>query len=212
VSRAAPKSKHRYDQQRILIAQEAARIIHETGLSDYRLAKLKAAENLGLNQKGALPSNTEIEAAVAEHGRIFHEETQLSILSLQRETAVFVMQKLTPFRPRLVGAVLSGNITEHSPVELHLYSDTCEAVDMLLNAQGILYQSGIRKHSIQKGKPEAFPHYKFSEEGFPVHATVFPEKRSQHAPLSQINGKPMQRADVRDVEMLLLEAQPVGYC
>ena len=203
----AHKSKYRDDNQRTLIAQEAARVIHEHGLTDFRAAKSKAADNLGLGHQGSLPSNHEIAEAVAEHGRIFREEQHNQLLTLQRQIVIYLMHKLGAFRPRLVGAVLSGNITEHSPIELHVYSDTSEAVGMMLDAQGVLYQSGVRKHSIQRGKPEEFPYYHFNEEDCLVQATVFSERRQQHAPLCPINGRPMQRAGLRDVELLLTEAE-----
>jgi hypothetical protein len=203
----AHTSKYRDDNQRTLIAQEAARIIHEHGLADFRAAKSKAADNLGLGHQGSLPSNHEIAEAVAEHRRIFHEDQHSQLLKLQRQIAVYLMQRLGTFRPRLVGAVLSGNITEHSPIELHVYSDTSEAVGMMLDAQGVVYQSGVRKHSIQKGKPEEFPYYHFSEEYCLIRATVFSERRQQHAPLCPINGRPMQRAGLRDVELLLADAE-----
>ena len=42
------------------VVHEAARIICEDGLSDYRLAKQKAVERLGLGFGTPLPSNAEI--------------------------------------------------------------------------------------------------------------------------------------------------------
>ena len=56
---------------RTVLAQEAARLICDHGIVDYRAAKQKAAEKLGLLNFGALPTNQEIEAAVAERNRIF---------------------------------------------------------------------------------------------------------------------------------------------
>ena len=55
------------ERDRKVVAQEAARIIVNQGVRDYRLAKQKAAERLGLNSRGALPSNAEIEKAVADY-------------------------------------------------------------------------------------------------------------------------------------------------
>ena len=56
----------RPDHQRLAIADEAARIIHDEGLADFRSAKYKALERLGLRPKGTrLPSNEEIERALA---------------------------------------------------------------------------------------------------------------------------------------------------
>jgi len=200
------KSKHRFDHSRIRVAQEAARIIHEHGLADFRAAKAKAAENLGLNQHGSLPSNAEIEAAIAEHNRIFREQQQLSELADHRHTAALLMVDLNVFKPRLVGAVLSGNITEHSTVDLHLYTDTAEAVGMVLDSKGFPYHPTVRKHSMRKGQPEEFPCYLFRREDMPISATVFPEKRQPHAPICPISGKPMQRAKLRDLETLIYGA------
>lgn len=209
MSRKQPnKSKHRFDYSRIRVAQEAARIIHEHGLTDFRAAKAKAAENLGLHHQGALPSNAEIEEAIAQHNRIFREEQQHNELREHRQTAVFVMQDLNVFKPRLVGAVLSGNITEHSSVELHLYTDTAEAVGIVLDSKGVCYHPTVRRHSIRRGSPEEFPCYLFSHFDTPVSATVFPEKRRSHAPICPINGKPMRRANLKDMEQLLCEHPP----
>ena len=58
------------------LAVEAARIIQEEGLTDFRGAKAKAAERLGLGRNAPLPDNAEIEAALAERTRIFHGDTQ----------------------------------------------------------------------------------------------------------------------------------------
>jgi len=204
VSRKAPcRTKHRSDHSRIRVAQEAARIIHQHGLSDFRAAKAKAAENLGLDQHGSLPSNAEVEQAIAEHNRIFREEQQVSELEEHRHTAAMLMLDLNVFRPRLVGAVLSGNITEHSSVDLHLYTDTAESVGMLLDSKGVAFYSTVRRHSMQRGRPEEFPCYRFTLEATPVNATVFPEKRQKQAPLCPISGRPMKRANLRDVESLL---------
>jgi hypothetical protein len=59
------------ERARLVLAQEAARIIVDHGVRDYRVAKQKAAERLGVGSRGSLPGNTEIEAAVAEHLQLF---------------------------------------------------------------------------------------------------------------------------------------------
>ena len=59
------------DRARLLVAQEAARIIVEQGIEDYRLAKTKAAQRLGMSAGGSLPGNSEIEKAVSEYLKLF---------------------------------------------------------------------------------------------------------------------------------------------
>lgn len=43
-----------------MVAQETARIIVNQGIRDFGLAKKKAAERLGLRDRGSLPGNVEI--------------------------------------------------------------------------------------------------------------------------------------------------------
>ncbi|MDH3545488.1 MAG: hypothetical protein OEN22_00210, partial [Gammaproteobacteria bacterium] len=92
---------------RLLLAQEAARIIVDQGIRDYRVAKTKAAERLGLNTRGALPGNAEIEQAVSEHLQLFGGESHLLFLRTMREAALSAMEMLASYSPRLVGPVLS---------------------------------------------------------------------------------------------------------
>ena len=60
------KTEFNSERARQLVAQEAARLIVDQGMRDYRAAKIKAAEKLGLRGHGSLPGNAEIEAAVAQ--------------------------------------------------------------------------------------------------------------------------------------------------
>ncbi len=189
--------------QRTLLAQEAARLICDHGIKDFRTAKSKAAWSLGLSDRGALPSNLEIEAALAERNRIFSADRHASLLGRLRSVAVEVMYDLQPFMPCLVGPVLSGNVTEHSTISMHVFADSSESVGVRLDARGIYHQSRLRRHSIRRGKVEAFPGYDFYADDFTVEATVFPERRKGHAPLSPVDGKPMRRARLRDVEQLV---------
>ena len=67
----ARKPAPRANQQRVRIAQEAARIIREQGVRDYLVAKKKAAQRLAIFDRNVLPSNTEIAEALAEQQRLF---------------------------------------------------------------------------------------------------------------------------------------------
>lgn len=187
---------------RLVLAQEAARLIYDHGIDDFFAAKSKAAEHLDLSAYGALPSNLEIEQALAERTRIFGHEEHASLLSNLRNVAVSVMYELQSFRPCLVGSVLSGNVTEHSAIDLHLFSDASENVGMRLHAAGIRYSATSRRHRMRHDRFEQYPGYRFFADDFEVQASVFPERRKGHAPLCPVNGRPMQRAGLKDAESL----------
>lgn len=197
------RQDRRKECQRTMLAQEAARLICDHGIKDFRTAKSKAAWMLGLSEYGALPSNREIEDAVAERNRIFGADSHAQLLDRLRSVALEVMYDLLPFRPCLVGSVLSGNVTAHSNINVHVFADSCETVGMRLDACGIHYHLKQRRHSIRRGRQEEFSGYDFMADEFIVETTVFPERRKGHAPLSPVDGRPMQRARLRDVEMLL---------
>lgn len=185
------------------LAVEAARIIQEEGLTDFRAAKAKAAERLGLGRNAPLPDNAEIEAALVERARIFHGATQPALLEDLRQAAWKVMSDLAGFHPRLVGEVLRGTATPHSAVELHLFSDTVEAVGEALDALGIGHRTVARRHRLRHDEDEVFPGYRFAVRDCQFSGTVFPLRLRGHAPLSPVDGRPMRRAGLREVGEML---------
>jgi hypothetical protein len=191
------------DNRRALIADEAARIIQEQGLNDFRSAKEKAVERLGLKAAGKLPGNGEIEKALAERNRIFQGDSQPRRLRQLRQSARGVMKSLDIYFPRLVGPVLSGHTTEYSGIDLHLFHDSAEAVSAYLTSLKISHRVAQIRHQFRRGEGERFPGYRFDHEGCKYSVTVFPELRRRNAPLSPIDGKPMRRADIREIERLL---------
>lgn len=201
------RSESQRMQQRAVLAQEAARLISERGIQDYRLAKSKAAHAFGMSDRGALPSNREIEAALEERNRIFSAAQHAELLESLRSAAVTVMEQLQVFRPRLVGSVLSGTVTEHSAIHLHVFSDAAEAVGQRLATAGIAHQLTQRRHRLRHDKFAEFPGFEFWAADCAGEATVFPERRAGHPPLSPVDGRPMQRAGLRDVQLLLAASQ-----
>src|SRR5688572_470160 len=122
----------RSDHLRSAVAQEAARLMAEHGIQDYLVAKRKAAERYGVFDRALLPKNVEIEAALVSHQRLFGGVQHERSISQQRRIALQAMQLLAQFQPRLVGAVLTGSATEFADIQLHVFSDSPEAVYMHL--------------------------------------------------------------------------------
>lgn len=191
------------DRARRVLAQEAARIIIEQGIQDYRAAKIKAAERLGLTGRGSLPGNGEIEAAVAEHLKIFRHDTHGTLLQSLRAAALSVMEFLSPFTPRLVGPVLAGTAAEHSAVNLHLFADSAEQVAFRLQEGGIDYRPFERRYKSRRGRTECYAAFAFMHGDSHIEATVFPYDGIRQAPMSPVDGKPMRRADLRKVQAML---------
>jgi hypothetical protein len=129
----------RVQRDRTRIAQAAARLIAEHGMTDWTLAKRKAARQLLLPEAASLPSNDEIELALADHHALFGGDAHAAALRLQRAEALGWMRKLAPWEPLLVGGVAAGWATEHSDVRLELVADDPKAVEMALASVGVSY-------------------------------------------------------------------------
>jgi len=191
------------ERARQVVAQEAARIIVTQGIRDYRVAKQKAAERLGLSARGSLPGNTEIEAAVADHLQIFNGEEHNDLLRLMRTAALSAMELLNDFSPRLVGPVLAGTADENSAVNLHVFADSPEVIAMEIGDLGIQFRPYERRLKTRRGKVEAYAGFEFNHQNELVQATMFPVDGIRQAPMSPIDGKPMKRADKDAVQELL---------
>jgi hypothetical protein len=191
------------ERARLVLAKEAARIIAEQGIEDFRLAKTKAAERLGMRDHGSLPGNAEIDRALGEHLQLFGRESHLDLLRMLRRAALAAMELLEAFAPRLVGPVLHGTAAANSAVNLHVFADHAELVAEKLGEQEISFRSYERRLKSRRNRAETFAGFRFLQNDAPIEATVFPVDGLRQAPISAIDGRPMKRADMRAIHELL---------
>jgi hypothetical protein len=196
----------RSENLRLALAQEAARVMAEHGIRDYLAAKRKAAERFGVVDSAVLPKNTEIEAALAQYQRLFAADSHAQLLLRQRHVAVQAMRCLEDFAPRLVGSVLSGTATAHCDVQLHLFADSAKTVLINLIDRSIPHEVTERRVKMNIERVLAFPAVRFAIDDQAVEATVFPADGIRQAPVSPVDGKPMRRAGVAEVEALIAES------
>ena len=200
--RSNPRAEH----LRRALAQEAARIMAEQGIDDYRLAKRKAAERLGATDIAVLPKNTEIEEALADHQRLFESHTHSSTLQDLRKTALQAMRLLKRFEPRLVGPVLSGTASAHSEVNLHLFAEGAESVALHLLDSNIPHRIAERRLRYDPDRLVSYPVVRFVAGNRDIDAVVFPINGIRQSPSSPVDGRPMRRADTEELESLLNDA------
>ena len=193
----------RVENLRQAIAQEAARLMIEQGHGDYGTAKRKAAERFGVTDLAVLPKNTEIEEALAEHQRLFGAESHASEVAAMRAVALETMRLFAAFEPRLVGPLLSGTATAHSGITLHLFADTPETVAVALIDRGIPHEFAERRFRTSRDEVEAFPAVRFTAGEHEIDATIFPRDGIRQAPPGPVDGKPMRRATLAEVETLV---------
>lgn len=199
----ARRKSQRVSHLRLQVANEAARIMREQGVKDFLLAKRKAAERLGVRDRSSLPGNDEIAAALTEQQRLFGGELYSAHLERLRTTAERAMRLLEEFQPRLVGAVLTGAVTENSDVSLHVFADTPEIVAMRLLESGIPYDLTERRIRYPGDRVENMPAYRFIAGDVVIELVVFPLASLKQAPTCPIDGRPMRRIRLSELAELI---------
>lgn len=175
----------------------------EEGVRDFQTAKRKAVERLALADNRYLPRNEEVQAALEERLRLFHGERLARDLRRLRELAIEAMRFLAPFEPRLVGPVLIGAVTPESEIQLHVTADTPEQVGLHLQEHRIPYEQGERRMRFGGDRQETLPTYRLIADEAAVELSVFDARAIREPPLSPIDGRPMKRASLRELESLL---------
>ncbi len=196
------KSDRAETQTRMQISVEAARIMAEEGVHYFKRAKRKAADRLNLPETTHLPSNQEIESALRQHLDLFHADLPETLKRL-RTLALEAMRFLAEFEPRLVGSVLTGAVTKFSDIQLHLSADTPEEVGFFLQEKHIAYEEADKRLRFGGDRFATLPVIRFTADETAVELCIFTEKSIREPPLSPVDGKPMRRANVKEVEMLL---------
>jgi len=185
------------------IAWEAARLMYERQESEYYRAKMKAARRICQDwiKPANLPSNSEIRDQIEILARLYEGDLRGRNLQTMRLNALRLMRILARFRPRLIGSVLTGHIRLGSDIDLHLFSDTVEAVTHTLDLEGLVYDVE-RKRVRKQGESRVYTHVHLAAE-FPYELTVYLANQAHEVFKSSITGRPIERASIRQLEQLL---------
>jgi predicted HD phosphohydrolase len=190
------------------IAWEAARLMYSRQESEYYTAKMKAARQIckGWVKPADLPSNVEVRDQVQLLARLYEGEARNDHLLDMRLAALAMMRRLAPFRPRLIGSVLTGHVRQGSDIDLHVFSDTAEAVTHVLDHDGLVYtveRKQVRKH----GEERVFTHVHLVDQ-YAFELTIYPENQAHYVFKSSITGKAIERASIAEMEQILEREYP----
>lgn len=196
----------RRDRLRHLIAREAARLMYEEQIKEYLTAKRKAARSFGLEKRLCLghhlPSNNEIHAELQRLLNLYEPQMIPERLLQMRILALKYLELLAPFRPYLIGSVLSGCVTQRSDIDLHLFAVDPEEVEHFLADRHLDFTSEIV--TIHKGgRFHDYPHLYLEENDIEIEVSIYPPRERQNVPRSSITGKAMERADAKQLRRLI---------
>lgn len=190
------------------IAWEAARLMYSRQESEYYRAKMKAAQRIvrGWVKPADLPSNAEIREQVQLYARLMEGDKRTDNLREMRLAALRMMQLLKQFRPRLIGSVLTGHIRQGSDIDLHVFSDSAEAVGIVLQDEGFVFdieRKQVRKH----GEERVYTHIHV-QDSHPIEITVYAANLVSYGFKSSITGKAIERASIAELEQFLAREYP----
>jgi hypothetical protein len=189
-------------QMRGRIAHLAARMIAEDGVSDYGLAKRKAARQAGAPDSRNLPTNLEIEDALRAYQALYQADEHPERLHRLRLLALEMMRLLETFNPHLTGPVLSGSAGRHAEIHLHLYTDDVKELEVFLLNRDIPFRT--RETKVWSGDASTVvPSFHIATQEADFSITVL-DVRHRRQPLRVTSdGRPLERAPIESVESLV---------
>lgn len=122
------------------LAFVAARIIVQSELTDWALARRKALIELGLPAHGAaLPSDDEIITEIKIYHALYGGDAWAAQLRAQREYALEAMMALMRFHPMLIGPVAEGWAHAGSEIRIELSADNTKEIEYQLIDLGVVF-------------------------------------------------------------------------
>jgi predicted HD phosphohydrolase/predicted nucleotidyltransferase len=176
--------------------------------SEYLRAKLKAARRIarGSFKPSDLPSNCEIREQIQAFARLHEGDRRTENLRDMRLEALRMMRILRLFRPRLIGSTLTGHVRHGSDIDLHVFSDSVDAVAAALDEEGVPYEIE-RKRVRKQGEEHVFVHIHIADR-FPFELTIYASDMAHYVFKSSITGKAIERASIAELEQLLAREYP----
>lgn len=193
---------------RRLIAYEAARAMYFRQESEYYRAKHKAAKRIckGWVKPADFPSNAEIRDEIQSLARLHEGEARTDNLLQMRLVALRVMRLLDRFKPKLIGSTMTGHVRRGSDIDIHVFSDSLEAITALLDEQMLFYD--VERKRVKKFDEERVFTHIHLKDTFPVELTLYATSLHSHVFKSSITGKAIERASLPQLEELLREQHP----
>jgi hypothetical protein len=181
----------------------AASLLDDHGHDSFAAAKRSAARRLGCSEAQAARVDNRAIADVLRERQSTPEHAQM-LAELRRE-ALRAMRLLADFDPRAVGSLADGLHLGEPGFALHLVADTPEEVLLFLATRRIPARSAELRQRFSGGAERDVPCLSFRAGELWVRLLVFAPGDARAAPLAEIDGKPLQRLKLAQLEALLAE-------
>lgn len=209
----ARDSGNRQSQLRQRIAQLAAHMMAEEGISDYAHAKRKAGRQLGVTDTHCMPTNSEIEEEIRVYHDLYHSDDQQEALLQLRKDALLVMQMLERFTPHLTGSVLDGTAGKYAETHIHLFADSSKEVEIFLLNQEVPYISDEKSYRISDRRSmdrKKVPVLTLEGPHGLIKLSIFEVDDLRFSTKSPVNGMNASRVDTEALTHLIQQSERPG--
>jgi len=185
------------------VAREAANLLYLGIEKEYRQAKLRAAETLGLN---VLPTNLEVAMELNKIAEENEGAARLERLVQMRGEALRVMRILEKYNPVLVGSVWRGTIHHRSDIDINVYSDNPQEVLDALAESGVkILEKGWVKMSKEGVWVEAYRILADLDSNFTTEITVRNPLEYGKRERCEVYGDTVSGLNIQELERVLLK-------
>ncbi len=196
------KSLHRPDlSPREKVAREAATLLYFELEKEYKQAKFKASENLGLK---VLPSNREIALELDKIAQETEGPGRTERLIQMRVEALKILKELSAFCPVLIGSVWRGAIRKGSDIDIEAYHEAPEEVVKVLKTKGLKILNTEEVITTEQGIAQASFHIHGESDGKnPIEIVVRPPEKAGKKRICDTFGDEFKGLTAKQLEKLL---------
>lgn len=196
-------ARRRREELRRLVAREAAWLLYTGQEHEYKMAKERAARELGAR---VLPSNLEVALELDRLAEELEGPGRAERLVQMRREALAIMRVLERFHPRLIGSVWRGLIHRGSDIDIEVFWD--EPGDVLRALEGAGHR--VVRHEVvekQEGDRLMVSHHLrlILPSGHEVEVIVRPEAERARARRCEIFGDIIRGLSLGELERVLAE-------
>ncbi|MBT6605217.1 hypothetical protein HOB36_09035 [Candidatus Bathyarchaeota archaeon] len=157
------------------VAREAARLLYNRSVKEYKDAKEMAASSLGSR---ALPSNYEVAVELDTLTDEYEGPGRQRMLIRMREIALDVMRTLGELSPVLIGSAWRGTVRKGSDIDIVVYHPNSIKVTQMLGKYLII--EAEQTQFIIDGMPRTSTHITMVIDEHPVEVVVRPPENREY--------------------------------
>jgi predicted nucleotidyltransferase len=187
---------------RVRVAREAATLLYSGQETEYKQAKVRAAENLGFD---VLPGNREVAEELDKVADEVEGADRRERLVQMRREALSVMVVLGDFHPRLIGSVWRGTARKDSDIDVEVFASDPEVVVQRLRDDGFhVWKAEWQSVTKGEGSESEFHVFMLLASGCEVEVVVRSPDKLDQVDVCEVYGDVIKGLDMHQLRRVLM--------